>query len=635
MKDTAYPFLVLWVVLTLGGEATGESTSQPPPTKSPIRLALVGDPTWSAGTLRHAIQAIAAANGQAVELHEIPGKGRPLGEVIAGLATAEEGSSGERPRWDAAVVFDHPTRLLVQRRPGALGEEIAALKNLASRVVWVLPPAPRITAAAEAERLDLFKRAGRFPGVEPLSVVGAVHLIRQRAGAARWVADLSAERATSLGDYLMASLVCSMLWEVKQLPGEIPIGATASLKLPPEAVPLFGQLARQLRAGEIAWPDITWDYAPELAEPVQVHCQGGEVCVEDVGLVPSVFDWQGDGRPDLLVAARGTGECRLWTATGDGPLRFQLAREWKPGSTNCPWSTLVSKGVTVYQVLDFDRDRQPDFLLGTGTGELALVRGRSEGGFSAVEMLKSSGGEPLRIPYLVRVQLGVWGKEANWTLAAGNQAGEVVFFRQEGTLAAPTWSGPTSLKIGEWDFRAEGGAAPAFADWDRDGRTDLLIGTRSGSVLWVRNLGQEDQPAWDLPVTLVAPVLEESEALIPQRRKSGEELWLPTPGWSAQPVAADLSGDHLPDLLLGDVNRRVVKYRDLTAQEQAELQELLGRRKELLAKIEQAPTEKRPSLRAALWELTLAILEKPRDRRYERCGWLWYLERKAVAVPRP
>lgn len=635
MNDTACPFFAVCVVLIFGGRAPGESASQALPTQSPFRIALVGDPAWSAGTLRHAIQAIAAANGQAVELHEIPGKGRPLGEVIAGLISGEESPSGARPRWDAVLAFDHPTRLLVQRRAGALGEEIAGLKNLAPRVIWVLPPAPRITPAVEVERLDLFRQAGKFPGVEPLSLVSPVQIIRQRAGAARWVVDLSVERATSLGDYLTASLACSMLWEVKELPGEIPIGATASLKLPPEAIPLFGELARQLRTGEITWPEIVWDYAPELAEPIRLHAAGRELCVDDVGLVPSVFDWQGDGQLDLIIAGRGTGECQLWMATGEGPLRWRLAREWKPASADCPWKSLGSKEVTVYQALDFDRDRQPDFLLGTGTGDLALVRGRPDGNFSTVEMLKSSGGELLRVPYLVRAQLGVWGKEATWTLAAGDQAGGVVFFRQEGTLAAPTWSGPTRLKIGDWEFQAEGGAAPAFADWDRDGRTDLLIGTQSGSVLWVRNLGQDDQPVWDLPLTLVTPVLEESEALIPQRRKSREEVWWPAPGWFAHPIAVDLNGDHLPDLLLGDVNRRVVKYRELTSQEQAELQELLSRRKELLAKLDQAPAETRPSLRAALWELTLAILEKPRDRRYERCGWLWYLERKAVAAPRP
>ncbi|MBC7338070.1 MAG: hypothetical protein H5U01_17605, partial [Clostridia bacterium] len=122
---------------------------------------------------------------------------------------------------------------------------------------------------------------------------------------------------------------------------------------------------------------------------------------------------------------------------------------------------------------------------------------------------------------------------------------------------------------------------------------------------------------------------------IPHRGNGRGELWRPCPGWSPCPIAADINGDHLPDLILGDINRRVVQFRDLTPEERAEVEKLLQQRDELLQKMQQEQPGQESALRAALWEVTLALLEKSRDRRYERCGWAWYFQRKALAAPRP
>ncbi|GIX02429.1 MAG: hypothetical protein KatS3mg112_1366 [Thermogutta sp.] len=639
MRKSILGFLSLIVFIIGVSHPRGDAAEDGPSRVSaaaepPFRLALLGDPDWSAGTVRHALQAIGAVNGVALEVREIPAKGRPLEEILAGLVSSDLLREQSGYRFEAVVVYDQAARLLVQRKPGVLADNLQVLSALAPHVLWMLPPMPRINAALEAERVEILTRAGDFPALRPLSGFAALSMLQKRGGSAPWMNDLTADRATSLGDFVTAILIAASLWEIKQLPTEIRLGSGAALTIPQEALPVLTELAHAVRTGTVALPEINWDYAPELAEPVQLRTEQGPVFYDGTGIVPGLFDWQGDGRPELILSARGTGECQVWSFDGS-QFGSRLLRSWKMGSPDCPWNTLSGNEVTVFQVLDFDQDRRPDFLVGTSTGEIVLIRSRADGTFGEAEKFGNEKGEVLRIPYLFSAQLGHLHKELTWTLVAGDQAGNVFLVFQQGSIEKPVWTAPTALQIGRWELQLEGSAAPAFADWDRDGRMDLVIGSRSGSIVWVRNAGTEEKPAWDFPITLVTAIAEESVLPIPHRGNGRGELWRPCPGWSPCPIAADINGDHLPDLILGDVNRRVVQFRDLTPEERAEVEKLLKRRDELLQKMQQERPGQEPALRAALWEVNLALLEKSRDRRYERCSWVWYFQRKALAAPRP
>jgi hypothetical protein len=86
-------------------------------------------------------------------------------------------------------------------------------------------------------------------------------------------------------------------------------------------------------------------------------------------------------------------------------------------------------------------------------------------------------------------------------------------------------------------------------------------------------------------------------------------------------------------LVVGDSNCRVVKYRELSPEERKEIDALLKKRADLLQKIGQSPPEAITTEKAMLWETTLELIQKSTDRRYERCGWLWYFQRQSLATP--
>ncbi|MDF2936111.1 MAG: alpha integrin [Paenibacillaceae bacterium] len=98
-------------------------------------------------------------------------------------------------------------------------------------------------------------------------------------------------------------------------------------------------------------------------------------------------------------------------------------------------------------------------------------------------------------------------------------------------------------------------AYPAFADLDGDGRSDLIAGSADGRLYLFRNLGSrpEDYADQRLPEGLAPPdSFGKKELLL---TSFGKELQLPS-GYSA-PAIADLNGDGMMDLAVGDKDGRV------------------------------------------------------------------------------
>jgi len=246
---------------------------------------------------------------------------------------------------------------------------------------------------------------------------------------------------------------------------------------------------------------------PRLAAGRQLANKKGEIRFHIEMIVPVVSDFDGDGRPDLVVGdedgrvawVRNTGKVRKGMPQFGQPLYFrQEADLVKFGALSTPCA------------FDWDGDGKQDIIAGNSAGEIALIRNLSGGEnpvWDAPKLFKTEG-RPLRI-----------------------QAGE------NGSI-----QGPAERK---WGY-----TVLSVADWDGDGLPDIIVNSIWGKIEWFRNLGAKD----GLALAPAQPVRVAWEGEAP---KPAWNWWNPEPGtlttqWRTTPVALDWNGDGLTDLVVMD-----------------------------------------------------------------------------------
>lgn len=290
--------------------------------------------------------------------------------------------------------------------------------------------------------------------------------------------------------------------------------------------------------------------ASELATPFCVEAGGAPIDVEVGHATPLVADFDGDGVPDLLVGQFGGGKLRLYRNLGTARApRFEAFSWFQAGGRDAtvPIACCVAFGP---QLADLDGDGRVDLLTGSYPGEIYWFRRRANGTYAAPETLRSgaerlnvgqsaalavtdwdsdgdfdlvigniagevwlvtNSGTPRQPDFCERTRLAAangpihvsscagptvadWDGDQLADLLVGNTSGAVVWYRNEGSRKSPRLAAgrtiiepwPGSSVTEEPPTRSAMRAKPCVADWNGDGRPDLLVGdfwvyTRDGA----------------------------------------------------------------------------------------------------------------------------------------------------------
>jgi hypothetical protein len=300
---------------------------------------------------------------------------------------------------------------------------------------------------------------------------------------------------------------------------------------------------------------------PQWADPVPLEA-GGKPIDQYGSPSPNPVDWFGAGRVDLIggnfidsvFLLRNTGTRtapRLAAAeplmVGGRPLRMDLC-------------------MIQPRVVRWHTDGRPSLLIGEEDGRVAFVENRAPAGsppdlappryFEQVDPYVKSGA-------LSRPVVADWNGDGKPDLLAGNSAGYLQYFENLGTREAPVFSDRGYLESGGKPIRRIAGPngsvqGPAeekwgysnlsVADWDLDGKLDLVVNDIWGEVVWYRNTGTAREPK--------PGPMRSIEVEWPGAPPKPDWVWWQPKGkqlvtqWRTTPRVVDWDRDGLPDLVM-------------------------------------------------------------------------------------
>jgi hypothetical protein len=143
---------------------------------------------------------------------------------------------------------------------------------------------------------------------------------------------------------------------------------------------------------------------------------------------------------------------------------------------------------------DWDEDGKKDIIAGSDSGRVYVYLNTGtnlEPIFN--KPIEISGAEIMRFsdPYIVD-----WNNDGRKDLLIGARSGEVSVFINKGTNQQPIFGGELILNNGSLDVGYS--SSPTMADWNGDGKKDLVVGNQSGDVFAFLNIGENYDPAFSL-----------------------------------------------------------------------------------------------------------------------------------------
>ena len=242
----------------------------------------------------------------------------------------------------------------------------------------------------------------------------------------------------------------------------------------------YGQVRVYLNQGVAGAPVFgDWFHAQTTSGPVRILANG---CVT---AGPRLVDWNNDSRKDLIVSqSDGRVSLFLNTNTDADPI-FDAGSLIQVGPAGSKIDLDVGAR-SVADVVDWNEDGRWDLLLGSHGGKMEICL--NEGAAGAPDFVSQAyvqeGAADLHVDGNGRSAPSAadWNGDGLKDILSGNGDGELILYANEGTNAAPIFTGhelatsqgnPIDVDYGAFTITR---SRPFACDWDNDGRLDVLVG---------------------------------------------------------------------------------------------------------------------------------------------------------------
>ena len=303
---------------------------------------------------------------------------------------------------------------------------------------------------------------------------------------------------------------------------------------------------------------------PDYGRARKIHAGGGELDVYGKPS-PNLVDWDQDGDLDL-ICGEFLDRITYFENTGTRTEPVYKEGEFLKLQGKILHLELEMPEVVVY---DWDRDGDPDIIVGKEDGRVLLIENTGP---------DREGRPLLSEPRYFRqkaahVKCGAlstpcsfdWDGDGDEDIISGNTAGFLEYIENLGGGDMPAWSAPKRLKANGETFRIMAGpdlsiqgpaeakwgyTVPCVADWNMDGRPDIVLNSIVGKILWLPNTGTRSSPV----LAAARPVRVDWKEAPP---KPAWNWWDPGPDelvvqWRTRPLVLDINEDGLNDLVVID-----------------------------------------------------------------------------------
>ncbi|MBP7049390.1 MAG: VCBS repeat-containing protein [Phycisphaerae bacterium] len=218
-----------------------------------------------------------------------------------------------------------------------------------------------------------------------------------------------------------------------------------------------------------------------FAAPEMLKDKDGQIINIGGGIREEQNMFRGPGETGTMILITGTAE---WETTDEGT--FVTYRGQRIKST--PEKPLATTGsASTVDPADWDSDGDYDLIVGDGRGGVFLIANEGTAAsyaFAKEEQLQAAG-QALRVQGRAGPYAADWDGDGDLDLLVGAEDGSVSFFRNTGTSRVPELAaavqlvGPGEMQAGAQapkEVRRGGRSKICVADWNGDGRPDLLVG---------------------------------------------------------------------------------------------------------------------------------------------------------------